>query len=143
MVEYSVIDRWHGAPGATYSVERSAYGEKPIRLQFVGTRAEAQAEVDRLNSFSKVNFTATQPSFHHRGTTPHRTRNHVGGRRTDLRPDDRPRGLGQEGHETARAGDDEAAPDAGSGHSRAVGEIQGSKDDRTEQRCAASIDGDS
>jgi len=54
MAIYRVSDRWQGGLEAGYTIERISPGEAPVRLPFPGTRAEAQAEADRLNALAKV-----------------------------------------------------------------------------------------
>lgn len=39
--------------GAKWTIEEVIPGEKPIRLPFIGTRAQAEAELSRLNLYGK------------------------------------------------------------------------------------------
>jgi hypothetical protein len=49
---YSVIDRLRAGDSDRWFIERvMPRGTPPIRFEFKGTRAEAQAEADRLNAF--------------------------------------------------------------------------------------------
>ena len=54
MAIYQVIDRWQSGLDAGYAIERISPGEARVRLPFPGTRAQAQAEVDRLNALAKA-----------------------------------------------------------------------------------------
>jgi hypothetical protein len=54
MEVYRIIDRLYADPDSNdrWFIERGMpRGTPPMRIQFTGTRGQAQAEVDRLNAF--------------------------------------------------------------------------------------------